>query len=182
MYWTRKETSGKNWAWGVCDPMPKFGASIQNGFEREPQGPEVHANRVNFGEIFTRSSKDSGAIPIWEPFQIGSLSELRAIPNGSYSEWRCFFEYHASLHSHYECVAISNGFHECWPQAWEPLWKGASPCPGLLEGFRIFRLNPETDTPPKTLRFHAKSHSKSEDFPFCDQMPLGDCFKRHCAR
>ena len=65
--------------------MPKFGASIQNGFEREPQepqGPEVHANRVNFGETFTRSSKDSGAIPIWEPFQIGSLSELRAIPNG----------------------------------------------------------------------------------------------------
>ena len=41
--------------------MPKFGASIRNGFEREPQGPEVHANRVNFGETFTRSSKDSGA-------------------------------------------------------------------------------------------------------------------------
>ena len=39
--------------------------------------------------------------------------------------------------------------------------------------FRIFRLNPETDTPPKTFRFHTKSHSKSEDFPFCDQMPLG---------
>ena len=48
--------------------------------------------------------------------------------------------------------------------------------------FRIFRLNPETDTPPKTFRFHTKSHSKSEDFPFCDQMPLGVRFKRHCAR
>ena len=111
-----------------------------------------------------------------------SLSELRAIPNWGYSEWRCFFECHASRHSHYECVAISNGFHECWLQAWEPLWKGASPCPGLLEGFRTFRLNPETDTPPKTFQFHAKSHSKSEDLPFCYQMPLGVHFKRHCAR
>ena len=44
------------------------------------------------------------------------------------------------------------------------------------------RRNPETDTPPKTFRFHTKFHSKSEDFPFCDQMPLGVRFKRHCAR
>ena len=42
------------------------------------------------------------------------LSELQAIPNGSYSEWRFSFEYHASPHSHCECVAISNGFRECW--------------------------------------------------------------------
>jgi len=59
-------------------------------------------------------------------------------------------------------TAISNGFHECWLQAWEPLWKSASPC----RIFCIFRLNPETDTPPKTFRFHTRSHSKSEDFPF----------------
>ena len=112
-----------------------------------------------------------GAIPNWKPVRIAR-----------HSERQYFFEHHASLHSHYECVAISNGFHECWLQAWEPLWKGASPCPGLLEGFHTFRLNPETDTPPKTIRFHTKSHSKSEDFPFCDQMPLGVRFKRHCAR
>ena len=127
-------------------------------------------------------SKMKCAPPNWEPFQIGSLSELRGIPNGSYFEWQCVFEHHASLHTHHECVVISNGFHEWWLQTWEPLWKGAFPCPGLLEGCRIFRLNPETDTHPKTFRFHAKSHSKSEDLPFCDQMPLGVHFKRHCAR
>ena len=135
---------------------------------------EVDDISVHFRKQISKmkcAPSELGAIPNWKPVRIAR-----------HSEWRCFFEHHASLHSHYECVAISNGFHECWPQAWEPLWKGASPCPGLLEGFRTFRLNPETDTPPKTFRFHAKSHSKSEDLPFCDQMPLGVHFKRHCAR
>ena len=35
---------------------------------------------------------------------------------------------------------------------------------------------PEIDDPPKIFRFHTTSHSKSEDFPFCDQMPLGVLF------
>ena len=39
---------------------------------------------------------------------------MGAIPNGD-----VFMRYHASLHSHYECVAISNGFHEYWLQSWE---------------------------------------------------------------
>ena len=65
--------------------MPKFGASIQNGFEREPQGPEVHANRVNFGETFTRSSNT--------PCTPSKSIQYRA------------FEYSASPRSHYEWVA-----------------------------------------------------------------------------
>ena len=48
--------------------------------------------------------------------------------------------------------------------------------------FRTFGLNPETNTPPKTFRFQTKSYSKSEDFRFDDQMPLGIRFKRLCAR
>ena len=148
------------WACGVCDPMPKFGASIQNGFEREPQGPEVHANRVNFGETFTRSSKDPGAI----------LSELRGIPNGT------------PRVATQPASPFRMGFTNAGHKHGSPYERVPPPCPGLLEGFRTFRLNPETDTPRKTLRFHAKSHSKSEDLPFCDQMPVGAHFKRHCAR
>jgi len=44
---------------------------------------------------------------------------------------------------------------------------------GLLEGVRIFRLNPETDTPPKTFRFHANLIPNLKICLFVTKCPWG---------
>ena len=93
MYWTRKENSGK-----------------QN--HDNTNDKELTVMNIDDNEIYCIKDNSSWLTP-GTPHP-GSLSELQAIPNGSYFEWRFSFEYNASPRSHYEWVAITNGFHECW--------------------------------------------------------------------
>ena len=128
--------------------------------------------------------------PVWI-FPLGSHSKLVACPNCEPFRMGAIPNGDALLSTTRRYTAITSaspfrmGFTNAGYNHGSRYERVPPPCPGLLEGFLHLlskSWNPETDTPPKTFRFHTKSHSKSEDFPFCDQMPLGVRFKRHCAR
>ena len=88
---------------GGCSGLGVFVTQCPNsGFQfgmtskENPRVPKFTPTEWTLGKRLRRPPpRYSGAIPNWEPFQIGSLSALRGIPDGSHSERQYFFEHHA---------------------------------------------------------------------------------------